>query len=420
MVRTAAADRLLEAAPEDVGMSSAGLGRISHLVQRYVDAGRIPGGISAVVRHGRLVHFETYGSMNDAAGQEMQPDAIFRIYSMTKPIVSVGLMMLYEEGLFLLDDPAAKYIPQFKDLRVMVSGGTADSYETRVPAREMTVRDLLMHTSGLVSPAGGVVVSTSPVAELYRRAAFARANEGATLQGAIDKLGNLPLKCDPGSEWNYGVSTDVVGHLIEVLSGQRLDHFVRERILDPLGMVDSGFLVPASQVHRFATNYKYVEGDKYELLDAPGDSVYLKQPTFLSGAGGMVSTAADYLRFVKMLANRGELDGVRILGPRTLQLMAMNHLLDDRDLASMNSGGPTESARDGVGFGLGFAVLLDPTKSQTTGTPGEYYWGGAASTAFFVSPAEDLAMVFMTQLMPSSSYAIRRELRNVIYGSITD
>jgi len=175
-----------------------------------------------------------------------------------------------------------------------------------------------------------------------------------------------------------------------------------------------------AQVHRFAANYRYVEGDKYELLDAPGESVYLKQPTFLSGAGGMVSTAADYLRFVKMLANRGELDGTRIIGPRTLHLMAQNHLLDGRDLASMNSGGPSESARDGVGFGLGFAVLLDPTKSQTTGTPGEFYWGGAASTAFFVSPAEDLAMIFLTQLMPSSSYPIRRELRNAIYGSITD
>ena len=284
----------------------------------------------------------------------------------------------------------------------------------------MTVRDLLMHTSGLVSPAGGVVVSTSPVAELYRRAELGRSIEGNTLQATIDKLGELPLKCDPGSEWNYGISTDVVGYLIELLSGQRLDDFVRERILDPLGMVDSGFMVPQSQVHRFAANYRYVEGDKYELLDAPAGSAYTRPATYLSGAGGMVSTAADYLRFVKMLANRGELDGVRIIGPRTLQLMAMNHLLDGRDLASMNSGGPTESARDGVGFGLGFAVLLDPTQSQTTGTPGEYYWGGAASTAFFVSPAEDLAMVFMTQLMPSSSYPIRRELRNVIYGSITD
>jgi CubicO group peptidase (beta-lactamase class C family) len=420
MVRTAAADRLLEAAPEDVGISSAGLERVSRLVQRYVDARRIPGGISAVVRRGRLVHFETYGSMNDDAGQEMQPDAIFRIYSMTKPIVSVALMMLYEEGLFMLDDPASKYVPQFKDLRVLVFGGTADNYETREPAREMTVRDLLMHTSGLVSPAGGVVVSTSPVAELYRRAQLGRSVEGNTLEATIDRLGELPLKCDPGSEWNYGISTDVVGYLIEVLSGQRLDDFVRERILDPLGMVDSGFMVPQSQLHRFAANYRHVEGDKYELLDAPAGSAYTKPATYLSGAGGMVSTAADYLRFVKMLANRGELDGVRILGPRTLQLMAMNHLLDGRDLASMNSGGPTESARDGVGFGLGFAVLLDPTQSQTTGTPGEYYWGGAASTAFFVSPAEDLAMVFMTQLMPSSSYPIRRELRNVIYGSITD
>jgi CubicO group peptidase (beta-lactamase class C family) len=270
-----------------------------------------------------------------------------------------------------------------------------------------------------VATAGGVTPSPSPVGELYRRAQLGRAVEGNTLQGTIERLGDLPLKCDPGSEWNYGISTDVVGYLIELLSGRRLDDFVRERILDPLGMADSGFMVPASQTGRFCANYRYVEGERYELIDAPAESAYLKEPTYLSGAGGMVSTAADYVRFVKMLANGGELDGARILGPRTLKLMAMNHLLDGRDLASMNSGGPTESARDGVGFGLGFAVLLDPTQSQTTGTPGEYYWGGAASTAFFVSPAEDLAMVFMTQLMPSSSYPIRRELRNVIYGAIT-
>jgi CubicO group peptidase (beta-lactamase class C family) len=417
MVKTTEAERLLEAAPEDTGMSSAGLQRISRFVQRYVDAGRIPGAISAVVRHGKVVHFETYGNMDDEAGKGMQPDAIFRIHSMTKPIASVGLMLLHEEGLFLLDDPASRYIPQFKDLRVMVRGGTADAYETREPEREMTVRDLLMHTSGIVSAPGGSTPHLSPVPELYRRAQLGFV-EGNTLQRTIDVLGELPLKCDPGSEWNYGISTNVVGYLIELLSGQRLDDFIRDRILDPLGMVDSGFMVPASEAHRFCANYRLVEGERYELSDTPAHSAYLKEPSYLSGAGGMVSTAADYLRFVKMLANGGELDGECIIGRRTLELMAMNHLPHGRDLASMNLlGEPSLSAREGVGFGLGFAVLLDPARAQTTGTPGEYYWSGAASTAFFVSPADDLAMVFLTQLIAPTSF-IRRELRNIVYGAM--
>ena len=420
MVRTAEAEKLLEAAPEDVGMSPAALANVARLVQRYVDLGRIPGGISVVVRRGKLVHFETYGSMDDEASKAMSPGAIFRIYSMTKPIASLGLMTLYEEGRFQLDDPASKYIPQFKDLRVMIAGGTADEYQTREPAREMTVRDLLMHTSGLVSPAGGIVVSTSAVAELYRRAGLSSSGGQGTLAETIDKLGELPLKCDPGSEWNYGISTDVVGHLCEVISGQRFDDFLQERILRPLGMVDSGFTVPAASLERFTANYRYVSEGRYELIDSPAESPYGRPRTYLSGAAGMVSTAADYLRFIKMLANRGTLDGTRIIGARTLQLMAMNHLLDGRDLGSMNSQGPSETAREGIGFGLGFAVLLDPARAQIVGTPGEYYWGGAASTAFFVSPADDLAMLFLTQLMPSSSYPIRRELRQVIYGALED
>jgi CubicO group peptidase (beta-lactamase class C family) len=416
MVKTLETRRLIEADPEDVGMSSARLDNVSRLVQSYIDDGKFPGAISMVARRGKVVHFETYGQMDVEAGKPVTPETIYRIFSMTKPIASVGLMTLYEEGRFQLDDPASKFIPQFKGLKVL-EGGTADSYTTREASREITIRDLLTHCSGLT--AGG---TATPVAQLYQRAGLRGSQSDGTLVDFIEKLGSLPLKCDPGAEWNYGVSTDVVGYLCEVMSGQRLDVFLRERILDPLGMADTGFQVPAGEVHRFAANYKFggENGAKYSLSDSPATSTYTQPRTYFSGAGGMVSTASDYMRFCKMLANGGELDGARIIGPRTLRFMTLNHLPGGHDLAALNSSGPTESARDGVGFGLGFAVLLNPAVSQTLGTPGEYYWGGAASTAFFVSPAEDLSMVFLTQLQPSSSCPIRRELRVAIHQAITD
>jgi CubicO group peptidase (beta-lactamase class C family) len=416
MVKTLEASRMIEAEPEDVGMSSQRLERVPRLVQSYIDDGRLAGAISMVARRDKVVHFETFGSMDVEAGKPTRPDTIYRIYSMTKPIASVGLMTLYEEGRFQLDDPASKYIPQFKGLRVF-AGGSAEKYETREPAREMTIRDLLTHCSGLT--ANG---NTSPVAELYLKAGLRGSSSDGTLADFIDKLGSLPLKCDPGAEWNYGVSTDVVGYLCELFSGQRLDDFLQARILGPLGMVDTGFQVPRHSIDRFAANYRFggENGARFTLSDAPAMSPYTTPRTYLSGAGGLVSTAADYMRFCKMLANGGELDGARIIGPRTLQYMTVNHLPGGKDLAALNTTGPTESARDGVGFGLGFAVLLDPAVSQTLGTPGEYYWGGAASTAFFVSPAEDLIMLFLTQLQPSSSYPIRRELRVAIHQAIID
>jgi len=403
-----------EAAPEDVGMSSAGLQNVTRLVQRYIDDQKFPGAISLVARRGKVVHFETYGSMDDARQKPMRADAIFRFYSMTKPIASVGLMMLYEEGRFQLDDPASKFIPELKDLKVFVSG-TADSYDTREPAREMTVRDLLMHTSGLVARD-----AATPVGELYRRAGFAGADSTGTLADMVARLGRIPLQVDPGSRWIYGISTDLVGYLCEVISGLPLDRYLDERILGPLGMVDTGFSVPAASIDRFAANYAPHAGTpRYSLVDDPQTSPYTRPRTYFSGAGGLVSTAADYYRFCKMLGNGGVLDGVRILGPRTLQLMTLNHLPGGKDLATMAQSA-AETQREGQGFGLGFAVLLDPTVAQIIGTPGEFYWGGAASTAFFVNPNEDLIMLFLTQLRPSSTYPIRRELRATIYSALIE
>ncbi len=408
---------LLEAEPEDVGLSTVRLGNVKRLVQGYVDDGKFPGAISVVARRGKVVHSETFGQMDVDAGQPMVQDTIFRIYSMTKPIVSVALMTLYEEARFQLDDPASKFIPELKDLKVFAAG-TVDEYQVRDAAREMTVRDLLTHTSGLVS--GG---EATPVGQLYQKAELRGSPSSGTLAGMIAKLARLPLHCDPGAQWNYGISTDLVGYLCEAISGTPLDQFIEERVLSPLGMSDTGFHVPERSVGRFAANYRRgANGEpSYVLIDRPdSSSAYTHPRTYFSGAGGMVSTAADYMRFCKMLANGGELDGSRILGTRTLQFMTMNHLPGGRDLAGMGQSRFTETTMEGIGFGLGFAVLLDPSTAQVIGTPGEYYWGGAASTAFFVSPREDLIMLFLTQLMPSSSYPIRRELRAAIYSSIID
>jgi CubicO group peptidase (beta-lactamase class C family) len=405
----------IEAAPEDVGMSSAGLRNLSYLVQRYIDDRKLPGAISLVARRGKVVHFDTYGSMDDERQKPMRSDTIFRIYSMTKPIASVGLMMLYEQGKFQLDDPASTFIPELKGLKVF-AGGTADAYQVRDAAREMTMRDLLMHTSGLVGRD-----SQTPVGELYRRAGFAGADSQFTLAELVDRLARIPLEVDPGSRWIYGISTDLVGYVCEVLSGLPFDRYLDQRILAPLGMLDTGFSLPASKVDRFAANYAPRTGTpRYRLVDDPVSSPYTRPRTYFSGSGGLVSTAADYLRFCRMLANGGVLDGVRILGPRTLRLMTVNHLPGGTDLASMAQTAG-ETSREGVGFGLGFAVLLDQAVAQIIGTPGEFYWGGAASTAFFVNPKEDnLIMLFLTQLRPSSTYPIRRELRATIYSAIVD
>ena len=305
---------------------------------------------------------------------------------------------------------------QFRGLKVL-AGGTGDAPQVREPAREMTVADLLRHTSGLVSQSDAVL------GDAYTRLGLLTSASSGTLTDMIEKLGTLPLKCDPGAQFNYGISTDVVGYLCEVLSGQRLDAFLRERILGPLGMVDTGFAVADEDVERFAACYRPGKAGEPLLVveDRPDASSRYTQPrTYLSGAGGMVSTASDYMRFCKMLANGGELDGRRIIGPRTLAYMACNHLPGGRDLAQMSPASAGETSRAGVGFGLGFACVLDPTVLGGLSVPGEYYWGGAASTAFWITPAEDLAVVFMTQVRPSSTYPIRRELRALIYGAIVD
>jgi CubicO group peptidase (beta-lactamase class C family) len=414
MVKTL--DTLIETDPEDVGLSSARLEKLTDLVHRHVDEGRLPGAITLIGRRGKVAHFDVYGSMDLEAQKPMQADTIVRIYSMTKPIVSVALMMLYEEGCFQLDDPASKHIPEFKNLKVF-AGGTAEVPLLREPAREMTVRDLLMHTSGML----GFANATTPVGQLYRDAKLPSISaENQTLRDLIVKLGTLPLQFDPGTQWLYSLATDAVGYLVEVFSGLPLDRFLDERILGPLGMTDTGFHAPQAKHDRLAANYRPGRQGEPSLVlqDAPATSRFAVPQTYFSGVGGLVSTAHDYMRFCKMLANGGELEGVRILGPRTIKLMATNHLAGDKDMAAMSSSGYSEVARYGQGFGLGFSVLLNPVESATLGTPGEYGWGGAAGTVFFVNPAEDLFVVFLTQLMMAQF--VRRELRVMTYASIID
>lgn len=406
-------DVRVEAEPEDVGMSAKALENLNRLVRRYVDGGRLAGAISLVGRRGKVVHLDLYGKADIERDKPMTEDTIFRIYSMTKPIASVGLMMLYEQGLFQLDDPVGAYLPELADLPVL-AGGTVDAVQTRPAARSMTVRDVLMHTSGLGSASAPSVLS-----DLYRRAGIRGSVSEGTLAEMVTKLRDIPLQADPGDRWIYGISTDIVGRLCEVISGLPFDEYLRRSIFEPLEMTDTGFTVPADKVHRFAACYAPGD-DGITLNDDPVTSGYAGVRTYFSGAGGLVATTGDYLRFTRMLAGGGTVDGVRILGPRTLRFMTVNHLPGNQDLTTMAKDGG-ETRREGQGFGLGFAVLIDQRLAQTIGAEGEFFWGGAASTAFFVSPAEDLFVIFMTQLRtPPLTYPIRREIRAAVYGAIAD
>jgi CubicO group peptidase (beta-lactamase class C family) len=402
--------------PEEVGLSSPRLARIGEHWKRYIDAGTLAGVLTLVARRGKIAYLEPLGHLEIERRRPVTPDSVWRIYSMTKPITSVGLMMLYEQGRFQLDDPVHRFIPEWREQRVFV-GGNHPVFKTEPVARPMSIRDLLTHTSGLTY---GFMERTN-VDAAYRKLGVAdRTRAGYTLRDMVATLAELPLEFSPGTRWNYSVATDVLGHLIEVISGQRLDAYLREHVLDPLGMADTGFVIRGDQVPRFAANYERQADGSLRLLDAPEPSVY-RQCSFFSGGGGLVSTAPDYLRFCAMLRNQGELDGIRLLGRKTLALMTTNHLPGGQDLTQLAQAGMfTETAYAGVGFGLGFSVMQSPARAQILGTPGEYAWGGAASTAFWIDPAEDLIVIFMTQLMPSSSYPLRRELRVLTYAALVE
>jgi CubicO group peptidase (beta-lactamase class C family) len=402
-------------------VSTHNLGYLDEHFERYISSGKLAGTITVVFHRDQIAHWSVQGLRDRERGTPMEDDTIFRIYSMTKPIVSVALMQLYERGLFQLDDPVHRYIPSWEKLRVY-QDGTYPNFQTMPCARPMTIRDLLSHQAGLTAPAS----QSTHVDAAYRQVGISsrigRESDTATLQDLVDALAELPLDYSPGTGWLYSQAVDIVGYLVQQLSGQRLDQYLQEHIFNPLGMSDTGFWVKPHQVERLSTNYRGLRGGSIEIVDDLARSPYLREPTFHSGSGGLVSTAGDYLRFSRMLLGKGMLEGARILGRKTLQLMTQNHLTGGKSIAgAATSARWREVAHAGVGFGLGFAVALDTADGQVSGSPGTFYWSGAASTHFWIDPAEDLAVVFMTQYMatlPETRYNLARELRAIVYGAL--
>ena len=404
------------------GLSLSRLERITELLQtRYVDPGKIAGCQTLVARHGQIAYSRSLGAMDLERGKRWADDTVARIYSMTKPVVSVALMMLWERGLFRLDEPVTAWLPEWKDQRVWVSG-EGEAMQTTALERPVSFRDLLSHTSGLTYGALletiGAPAARHPVDMAYR-AMKVRAEADEDLDLFVAKLGALPLRYQPGRQWQYSFASDVLGALVQRISGRRLDAFLQEEVLGPLGMVDTAFHVRPEAVERFAACYARRGDGTTVLADDPQASPYLKAPVFLSGGGGLVSTLADYHRFCEMLRRGGELDGERIIGPRTLALMTRNHLPGEASLADIALDGFAETTPAGVGFGLGFAMTTDGVRAGVA-SEGDYYWGGAASTAFWGDPREDLVVVFLTQLLPSSSFDFRGQLRSIVYGALSD
>ena len=404
----------METNPAAAGFDAARLNRIStHLYENYVATGKIVGCQALVARHGHVAYFNSFGCADRERNEPMRDDTIFRIYSMTKPITSVALMTLYEQGHFQLNDPVSRFLPSWKDQKVWVSGD-GDEMQLKAPDQPMTFRHVLSHTGGLTYGAGN-----HPVDKVYQKLGVNR-DRSESLGSFVEKLAKVPLRYEPGTRWMYSLSTDVCGALVEAISRMPFDRYLRLNVFEPLGMVDTAFHVPPEKQARFAANYQREPDKTLRLIDDPqGASQYLQKPLFFSGGGGLVSTTADYLRFCEMLRRGGELDGKRILGSRTIDLMRKNHLAGGKDLASMAIGAFSETAYEGVGFGLGFASTLGEVEAGTLGA-GDYYWGGAASTIFWVDPKEDLEVIFMTQLMPSATFNFRGQLKNIIYSAIVD
>jgi CubicO group peptidase (beta-lactamase class C family) len=395
---------------ESVGLSSERLQRINQLIERKIKEEKIVGALTLVARRGKLVHLATAGQADLEANKPLKSDAIFRIYSMTKPITTVAAMMLYEEGKFQLDDPVAIYLPEFKDVQVYGEGGALMK-----PKSPMTIRHLMAHTSGLTYGFFG----NTPVDQQYRAANLMSGD--STLAEFTQKLAKLPLLFHPGEQWNYGVNTDVLGRLVEVWSGLTLDEFFRQRIFKPLGMNDTGFDVPAAKLERFTTNYQWglnplAVGEamgKRVVSDHPGKSRYASPAKFFSGGGGLVSTAQDYLRFCQMLLNGGMLDGARLLSPKTVQLITSDHTKHAR----LPQGGV--ALRRGAAFGLGFQVVTDTAENQRIGSVGTFDWSGAATTSFFIDPQEQLIGILMTQKMPAD-FRLMTEFRTAVYQAIVE
>ena len=391
------------------------LARIDAFVQaRYLDSGKLPHAQLLIARDGRIVHFSHQGAAREG-GAPVDDSTLFRIASMTKPITSLAFMMLVEEGLVALDTPVHHVLPELKGVGVYAGGGGGVPFLTRPTAQPMRMVDLLRHTSGLTYS----FQNRTNVDAAYREGRIESWHGNLTLDEFVAALGTLPLEFSPGEEWNYSVSTDVLGAVVQRVSSLSLDRFFAERIFAPLGMHDTFFQVPQDKIHRLSDCWTMQEGKGRVLYDRGEASAWARFPRLVSGGGGLVSSALDYHRFNTMLLNRGALDGVRIVSPKTIDLMTTNHLPGGSDLAAMSRALFSEATNAGTGFGLGFAINLDVAKTLIPGSVGEFYWGGMFSTAFFVDPVERISMVFMTQLSPSMLYPIRRELKTLIYSALT-
>lgn len=414
--------------PADYGFDSSRLARIDRFLdQKYIQTGLYPGFGLSIARRGEVVHQSSHGMANSESGLKWSDDTIVRLYSMTKPITSVALLMLMEQGLFQISDPVSRFIPEFADLKVW-AGGTPENYSTKFPEREMTIQDLLTHTSGLTYG----FMRSHPLDTLYRRRKIEGAGSERTLVDMVQGLAELPLLFSPGTQWNYSVSTDVCGRLVEIIGGEQLDEFFAREIFEPLGMTDTAFWVDDDRADRFAANYvvpslspfgvpEGASGDEALLFDNSGpESAYRSKPTMLSGGGGLVGTIGDYHRFTQMLVQGGAFNGVRLLSPKTIDYATRNHLPNGQDLSDIGQPIFSETRYEGVGFGLGFSVSLDPAATGVISSGGDYAWGGAASTLFWIDPKEELVVIGLTQLMPSSAYPVRNELRSMVYGAMTD
>ncbi|MDC0546349.1 beta-lactamase family protein [Gammaproteobacteria bacterium] len=392
--------------PESLGLDPTVLENIrEYLNDTYVEDGKYVGTMTLVSRKGEVAYLDSIGFMDRENAKPMQEDSIFRIYSMSKAITSIAIMQLFEKSKFRLDDPVYWYIPSWKNLRVYQSG-IYPNFLTSRPKRHMTIRDLLTHMSGLTYD----FMYKSNVDAAYRKT---KVQQAGSLEEFAEILSTLPLEFSPGDKWNYSVSTDVLGYLVEVMSGMKLEEYFKEYIFEPLEMTDTSFSCSEEKLDRLASLYEHIPNGEPRLIEIP-----FLNTKMASGGGGLFSTMSDYHNFCSMLVNQGEFNGTRLIGRKTLELMTVNHLPDNQDLTEMSESAFSETPYAGVGFGLGFSVMLDPAKSQTISDIGEYGWGGAASTVFFINPKEDMFVIFLTQLLPSSTYQVRRELRSLVYSAL--
>jgi CubicO group peptidase (beta-lactamase class C family) len=388
---------------EELGFSVERLRRIHVKMQQYIDDGKIAGIVTLVARKGQIAHFEKFGFQDLQTKKPMELDTIFRIYSMTKPITNVALMMLYEQGLFHMNDPISKFIPDFKNVKVLGKDGKLQD-----PEREISIHDLLTHTAGL-SYAEDV---NSPVDKAYLEAEVW--DPSIDNREFVRRIASLPLRFHPGQNWFYSVATDVLGHLMEILTDRALPDFLDETIFQPLGMEDTSFIVPPDKVDRFATLYGLTKEGPLEKIEKTVGGEYFDIKVFYGGSG-LVSTAQDYLRFAQLVLNKGELDGVRLLGRKTVDWMTINHL--PQDLLKIV---PAQDLMPGFGFGIGFSIVVDLPRSAMLGSLGSHGWGGWASTHFWIDPSEELIGILMLQYIPSGTYPIHMDIRNLTYQALID